>query len=85
MTKVSVVIPAKDEEATLDDVPGDLYRTIGEIPDYEFEVICVDDKSRDRTPEIVRSHGATLVQNSGKSGKGMALRAGFERATVEIW
>lgn len=84
MTKVSIVIPARDEQETLDDVLGDVFKTIARIPDHEFEVICVDDHSKDRTPEIIRAHGATLVQNTGNSGKGLALRAGFAHATGEI-
>ena len=43
MTKVSVIIPAKNEEATLAKVLNDLYKTIRQLAGYEVEVICVDD------------------------------------------
>ena len=49
MMKLSVIIPAKDEEATLGLVLEDLNKTIAELPGYEVEVICVDDHCRDRT------------------------------------
>ena len=84
MTKVSVIIPAKDEEATLGNVLDDLNKTIVDMPKYEFEVICVDDHSVDATANIARSFGARVVENGRKAGKGMALRAGFEAATGEI-
>jgi glycosyltransferase involved in cell wall biosynthesis len=85
MTKLSIVIPAKNEEATLGLVLDDLYKTMPQLTDYEVEVICVDDHSTDRTAAIARSFGAKVVQNSGKSGKGMALRTGFKAANGDIF
>ena len=79
--KLSVIIPAKDEEATLPRVLEDLNRTIPSLVGYTVEVICVDDHSRDRTAAIARGYGARVVENTRKPGKGNALRAGFEAAT----
>jgi len=84
MTKLSVVIPAKDEEETLGKVLTDLNKTIPALQGYEVEVICVDDHSRDRTAEVARTLGARVVQNRRKPGKGNALRAGFEAATGNL-
>jgi glycosyltransferase involved in cell wall biosynthesis len=84
MHKLSIVIPARNEEENLGRVLGDLYRTIPGLTGYDVEVICVDDHSRDRTAEIARSFGARVVRNEGKGGKGRALRAGFQSATGEI-
>lgn len=84
MKKISVIIPAKDEEATLGSVLDDLNQTIAQMPDFETEVICVDDHSVDATANIARSFGARVVENTGKPGKGMALRAGFAAATGDI-
>jgi len=83
MRTLSVVIPAKNEEATIGSVLEDLNRVIPTLSGWEVGVICVDDRSTDRTAEIARSLGAVVVQNRGRSGKGMALRAGFEVATGE--
>ncbi len=84
MTKISVVIPAKDEEATLGNVLEDLYKVIPTLTGYEVEVICVDDHSTDTTASIAESFNAKVVKNTKKPGKGMALRAGFEAATGDI-
>ena len=84
MARLSVVIPAKDEEATLGKVLADLKKTIPALHGYEVEVICVDDHSRDRTAEVARSLGARVVQNKMKPGKGNALRTGFEAATGDL-
>ena len=85
MIKVSIVIPAKNEEETLDLVLKDINNTISQIPGYEFEVICVDDRSTDTTASIAQSFGTTVIKNSHhQSGKGVALRVGFEAATGDI-
>jgi glycosyltransferase involved in cell wall biosynthesis len=84
MKKLSIIIPAKNEEETLGRVLADLNQTIPTLHGYDVEVICVDDRSTDRTAEIARSFGARVVANSRKSGKGMALRAGFEAATGDL-
>ena len=86
MTTVSVVIPAKNEEETLPRVLDDLNATIPRVEamGYDVEVLVVDDRSTDRTAELARSRGATVVANRQRSGKGMALRAGFEAARGDV-
>src|SRR4051794_25189736 len=85
MTKISVVIPAKNEEETLPRLLDDLNAVIAALPAYELELIVVDDRSTDRTAEIAASKGARVVRNQRpRSGKGMALRAGFEAASGDV-
>lgn len=83
MNKISVIIPAQNEEETLGDVLDDMNQMIAQMPNYDVEVICVDDHSTDATANIARSFGAKVVENKRKPGKGMALRAGFEAAEGE--
>jgi glycosyltransferase involved in cell wall biosynthesis len=85
MTKISVIIPARNEEETLPMVLRDLYHTIPQLTGFDVEVVCVADHCTDRTAEIARSCGATVIENSGKPGKGAALRAGFQVASGEIF
>ena len=63
---------------------ADLNETLKTLRGYEVEVICVDDHSTDRTAEIAQSFGAKVIRNTGKGGKGMALRAGFAAAQGDI-
>src|SRR5438552_13601066 len=84
MPTLSIVIPARNEEATLPMVLRDLNAVIPQLQGYEVETIVVDDRSTDRTAELAREHGARVVANTRRSGKGMALRAGFEAARGEI-
>ena len=65
----ALIIPALDEEPaigqTLGRVPRDLYR----------EIIVADNGSRDRTAEIARSHGATVVWEPERGYGAACLRA----------
>jgi glycosyltransferase involved in cell wall biosynthesis len=73
--RVSVVIPAKNEERNL----GWVMRR---LPIEVDEVILVDGNSSDRTIEVALSIRAdTVVVNDRVPGKGAALRAGFAAAT----
>ncbi len=82
--KVSVVIPAKNEEMNIGLVLDDLNRVISQISGWEFEVILVDDKSADRTGELAQARGARVIRNTGASGKGRALRLGFENSAGDV-
>ena len=81
MTTLSVIIPAKNEEETIGKVLADLNLVIPTLNGWDVEVIVVDDRCTDKTAQIAQSHGAKIVQNQRPSGKGTALRAGFEAAT----
>jgi glycosyltransferase involved in cell wall biosynthesis len=83
-TKLSVIIPARNEEETLPMVLRDLNAMVPKLEGYSVEIIVVDDRSTDRTAELARGLGARVVANPRASGKGMALRAGFEAAGGEI-
>lgn len=83
-SKVSVVIPARNEEMNIDRVLDDLERSIAQMPNRKIEVVLVDDRSTDRTGEIARARGVRVMRNAGPTGKGRALRLGFENATGAI-
>lgn len=83
-SKVSIVIPAKDEDSTLGMVLNDLFKAVNELKDYFFEVIVVNDHSVDKTKQIAESFGVKVIENRRKPGKGSALISGFENATGEV-
>lgn len=81
--KLSVVIPALNEEegiaAVIAQVPVATLKEFG----YETEVIVVDNASTDRTAAIASAAGARVVYQP-KRGYGNAYKAGFESATGDI-
>ncbi len=80
---VSIVIPARNEEDSIGMVLDEVFAEIRHLPAYAFEVLVVDNNSTDRTAEISRLKGATVLRET-RPGKGMALAAGFAAATGEI-
>ncbi len=85
--KLSVVIPARDEEGSIEETLNAIAGTLDRerIP---FELLVVNDGSTDRTAAKVdecteRYPGIRLVTNNGRHGFGMAVRAGLSHATGE--
>jgi glycosyltransferase involved in cell wall biosynthesis len=76
--KVSVVIPAYNEEATIAGVVRDF---VGH-PAVD-EVVVVDNNCRDRTAELARGAGARVVVESAP-GYGCALRRGLDEASGDV-
>jgi len=76
--KVSLIIPAYNEEATIASVVQD-FRTQETLD----EILIVDNNSKDRTGEIARAEGATVMLET-RQGYGCALRAGMEKAAGDI-
>ncbi len=84
--KVSVVIPAFNEEATLPRLRARLTAVAATLPEYDFEYVLVDDHSADATPLLIeewtradpRVHGVRLARNSGSHA---AVAAGLAQCT----
>lgn len=76
---ISIVIPARNEEETVGLVVRDCKAVCGQHG-IEHEVIVVDDGSQDGTKEIAAKAGAVVIENTGRHGKGLALRLGFKNA-----
>jgi dolichol-phosphate mannosyltransferase len=71
---VIAMAPVLDEEAKIGDV---VRRTPREVVD---EVLVIDDGSRDRSPEVARELGASVLPMGRTVGVGAALRAGYAYA-----
>ena len=80
MKRLAVLIPAKDEEATI----GELLNRVSRVRVSGCEIRClvVDDGSRDRTAQIARQRGASVVRHPENRGLGAAVRTGL-RAAVD--
>ena len=87
--EVSVVLPAYNEEKTLETTVETTLSTLDSfLPPGSFEVIVAEDGCDDRTPEIADElavrHGAVgHVHSDERLGRGGALEYAFERAHGE--
>ena len=79
MPTLSIVIPAKNEEAGLAKLLPDL---VASYPDAQ--ILVVDDGSTDNTAEVARSHGVSVLSQPYSKGNGAAIKAGARAASGDI-
>jgi glycosyltransferase involved in cell wall biosynthesis len=82
--RVSIIVPARNEEASLGRCLGSLVSQTG----IDFELIVVNDNSTDRTREIAASYPGVVVLDAdplppGWTGKSHALHCGVQAAQGE--
>ena len=84
MMKISVIIPAYNEEATIVEL---LKRVKAQtVEGFEFEVIIIDDGSQDQTLRLLEEHSDLyhhLISLPTNQGKGGAVKAGLKKASGE--
>ena len=83
--RLSVVIPAHNEEGSIEATVTAFTRRLAE-EDIDYEIVVVDDGSRDRTGEIVArlaetDPGVRCVRNDPPNGFGLAVRRGLAAFT----
>ena len=81
--KLSVIIPARDEEATIGATVRDVATTL-RSEEIDHEVLVVDDHSRDRTTAVVEALAPELpnvrcILSPYGAGFGLTVRAGLDR------
>ena len=57
VSKIAIVIPAYNEGPIINSIVGNLRKLLTNR-EFEFEIVVVDDGSRDRTEEIARNFSA---------------------------
>ena len=84
-SRLTIIVPAFNEEATIHSVLSRVFECLPEV----YEVIVVDDASRDGTAAKVKEFATSqprvrFLQHSANQGKTAALRTGFEAASGDI-
>jgi glycosyltransferase involved in cell wall biosynthesis len=78
MKKLTIIIPAHNEEATISDLLGSL-SAIKEVD----EILVVDDGSTDRTAAVAQKGGARVISHRYRRGNGAAVKTGLQNAASE--
>ena len=86
-SKVSIIIPAYNEEKTIVNTIKSALSI--DYPKILFEVIVVDDGSKDKTYELAKKFASSLspkvrVFTKSNGGKGSALNLGIKHAAGEV-
>jgi glycosyltransferase involved in cell wall biosynthesis len=77
---VSILIPAHNEAASIGKVVGKIRELYP-----QFEIIVVDDGSRDQTAQVAQAAGATkVISHPYNIGNGAAIKTGARAVTGEI-
>jgi len=87
MIKLSILIPAYNEEKTVSTVINSLHEV--SLKDIKKEIIIIDDGSQDKTPEILakekeKDPSLNIFTHKVNKGKGAAIQTGLKEATGDI-
>jgi len=83
MKLVSVVIPAYNEEESIGNSIQEVKKAIKYISNYDFEIIVINNNSKDKTEEIAKKNGAKVVFED-KKGYGHAYKKGLSEVKGDI-
>jgi len=86
--KLSIIIPAKDEEGDIENTIISIHNIL-KTNNVEHEILIINDHSVDSTLEILSSlekkiKELKIINNSGKPGFGLAIRQGLENYSGDI-
>lgn len=83
MKKITIIIPAYNEEEALNKLYERLQNVVNKIENYEFELLFVNDGSKDKTGEILKElrrqdERVSYINFSRNFGKETAMIAGMD-------
>ncbi len=86
MKKVSIIIPAYNEQDSLPLLYSQLTSVINNLSDYEWELLFINDGSKDKTLDILQQlrqqdNRVNYIDMSRNFGKEICLLAGFDHVT----
>ena len=89
MDKITIIVPVYNEQDVLNPFYEELNRVTREMADREFEILFVDDGSKDGTVGIIRGFAESdprvrFISFSRNFGKEAAMYAGFVHSTGDF-
>ena len=89
MNKISFVIPCYGSEDTVSSVIKEIHEKMAEKPEFDYEIITVNDCSPDRVIDVLKEIATTdkkvrILDLAVNGGKHAAMMAGFSVVTGDI-
>ncbi len=86
MRKVTILLPAYNEEASIPLIQQNMKQVLADNPNYEWEFLIINDGSTDNTlQQIIKLHNQdkhfSYIDLSRNYGKEIAMMAGFDYAS----
>ena len=81
--RISIILPAYNEELTIGKVIDEIPRQALEREGYQVDVLVVDNNSSDRTRQIAQEKAARVIVEL-RQGKGRAVRAAFREVEADF-
>jgi len=78
--RLTVVVPAKNEEPSLGGLLDELRAVLADVPGLSYEVLVIDDGSRDATGVVAKAKGARVYRHPESLGNGAAVKRGIREA-----
>ena len=88
MKKVSLILPAHNEEGNIRPIYEEITRCMGQT-NYDFNIIFIDDGSTDQTLSVIQSlaeidHRVKYIELSRNFGHQYGIKAGLDHTDAEI-
>ena len=87
MIKVTIIVPAHNEEDTIIPLLEAVNNSVKQLPLIESEIIVVNDGSTDRTRQLIKNNPGLYdleINNPINGGKGSAIISALRQATGEF-
>jgi glycosyltransferase involved in cell wall biosynthesis len=80
---LSVIVPARDEELAIVETIRSI-RAALEAQQIAHEIIVIDDGSLDKTGDLARGEGATVIRHPESGGYGKSLKDGILKSQYDL-
>lgn len=80
---VSIIIPAYNEQRSIGQTLDEMRKVLVEN-NFNYEIIVVDDGSKDSTGKIALERGARVITNDFNHGYGASIKAGVRQSNYDI-
>jgi len=81
MKKLSILVPAFNEEKTIETILKNLQIQDFRKKGFEKEIIVIDDGSKDKTSDIISKFDVKLLKHDKNRGKGAAIKTGLKHCS----